>query len=242
MNINENKRACKLIYMISAFCVFSAFIIMLAEIFITALPDGARVQVTAKELLEMYHRNWFMGMRYMGLMNIFSTTVMIPVFLSIYSIHREENEILALLSLIVCLLGYAIFMSDNVSFPLLNLSNKYFAATFEGEKAILISAAEALIAKGSSHSSGTFPGFLLSQIGSMLFCILIISGKKFRKKTGIFGITAFSFLLLFEVTSSFISSLYNQAMILAMIGGISALTWYVFVGFELLRFARVKER
>jgi hypothetical protein len=238
MDINGNDKEWKLFHKISAFCVFLAFFIMLAEIFITALPDGARVQLSAKELLEMYNRNWFMGMRYMGLMNIFATTLMIPVFLSFFAIHKKSNKEFAICSLVICLLSYTIFMSDNVSFPILNLSKKYLITNLESEKVMIISAAEALIAKGASHTPGTFPGFLLAQIGSILFCTLMVVGKKFRKKTGIIGIIAFTFLLIFEVLSSFISSLYNQAMIFAMIGGISALTWYIFVGFELLRFAK----
>ena len=182
MNAFGNEKEWKLLYKISAFCVFIAFFVMLAEIFITALPDGARVQLSAKELLEMYNRNWFMGMRYMGLMNIFATTLMIPVFLSFFTIHRKSNTVFSCFSLVLCLLGYAIFTSDYVSFSILNLSSKYLMTNIESEKTMIISATQALFAKGASHTPGTFPGFLLSEIGTILFCVLMILGRNLRRK------------------------------------------------------------
>lgn len=239
--MDYNSREWKLFYKISAFCVFTAFLVMIAEIFITALPDGARVQLSAVELLEMYNRNLFMGMRFMGLMNIFATSLMIPIFLSFFVIHRERHNVLSLLSLILCLMGYVVFMSDNVSFPILSLSNRYLTTNIESEKLIIISATEGLMAKGASHTPGTFPGFLLGQVGSILFCVLMILGNRFKKSTGILGVIAFTFLLIFEVVSSFVHSLFDQAMILAMIGGISAITWYIKVGIELLKIAKIEE-
>lgn len=208
--------------------------VMLMEIFITALPDGARLQLTSHQLLELYNRNWFMGMRYMGLINIIASTLMIPVFYSLYGAHRNSNKVFAEFALLVALISYAVFLSDNVAFPILELSKKYSIAN-ESEKILLITATEALFSKGASHTPGTFPGFLLGQVGGILFSIVIIQGNIFNKITGIIGIIAFTFLLIFEILSSFISSLYQQAMIFAMIGGISALTWYVFVGVELLK-------
>ncbi|MBN2737386.1 MAG: DUF4386 family protein [Spirochaetales bacterium] len=220
--------------LIGAVCVFSAMFVMLMEIFLTSLPDGARIQLTSQQLLEMYNRNWFMGMRYMGLINIIASTLMIPVYYSLYGVHRDSNKVFAGFALVIAIISYAVFLSDNVSFPILELSKKYSAAS-ESEKLLLVTATESLFAKGASHTPGTFPGFLLGQLGSILFNIVIIKGKQFKKIIGIIGTIAFSFLLIFEILSSFITSHYQQAMIFAMMGGISAITWYVLIGLEFLK-------
>lgn len=237
MEIDSKEAEWKTSYYLGALCVFTATVVMLAEIFITALPDGAPVQLTSEGLLEMYNRNWFMGMRYMGLMNMISSTLLIPVFFSLFGAHRNTNGVLAAFALVIALISYAVFLSDNVSFPILLLSKKYTMAN-EIERTALITATEALFSKGASHTPGTFPGFLLGQIGSILFCIVIIIGRVFKKRTGIIGLIAFVFLLIFEVISSFMSSLFKQAMIFAMIGGISAIVWFILVGVELTKHAK----
>jgi hypothetical protein len=234
MDNTSNEKQWQKMYLIGAVSSFTAMLVMIAEIFITALPDGAPVQLTMTKLLEMYNRNWFMGMRYMGLMNIFASTLLIPVFISLYGVHRKTNRLFAPIALIISLIGYIIFMSDNVAFPILELSRKYSLSDSESEKMMILSAVEALFAKGASHTPGTFPGFFIGQIASIFFCIVIISGKIFKKKTGIIGLIAFIFLLIFEIVASFIKSLFNQAMIFAVIGGISAIIWYILVGLELI--------
>jgi hypothetical protein len=237
MEIKSKETGWKSFYYLGVLCVFSATAVMLAEIFITALPDGAPIQLTSKQLHEMYNRNWFMGMRYMGLMNMIASTLMIPVFFSLFGAHRNTNGVLAAFALVIALISYTVFLSDNVSFSILLLSKKYAVAN-EIERTALITATETLFSKGASHTPGTFPGFLLGLIGSILFNIVIIKGKVFKKITGIIGVIAFLFLLIFEVLSSFISSLYMQAMIFAMIGGISVIVWYILVGLELTKHAK----
>jgi len=225
----------KNMYRIGAICVFSAVLVMLTEIFLTALPDGARVPLTIGGLFDMYHRNWFMAMRYMGLINMIATTLMIPVFFALYGLHREKYHVSAGLLLLIYIAGYAIFMADNSSFALLELSGKYELASSENMRLSLLAAGEALFAKGASHTPGIFPGFFIGELTSFLFCVIMLKGKVFSKTTAITGMIGFSFLFVFEVSSSFIPSLYDPAMIFAMIGGISVITWYILMGLRLFK-------
>jgi hypothetical protein len=91
----------KMLYKAGAVSVYSAMVIMVIEILLTALPEGARVYHNIGELLEMYNRHWFMAMRYMGLMNIFATTLMIPVFFALFGLHREKILVFSGLALIL---------------------------------------------------------------------------------------------------------------------------------------------
>ena len=235
MELNRNELQWKNIYRIGAICVFSAALVMITEILLTTLPDGARDLSTLPELFEMYERNWFMAMRYMGLINIIATTLMIPVFFSLYGLHRERHNVYAGLILLLYIAGYTIFMADNSSFAMLELSRKYELASSESMKSSLLSAGEALFAKGASHTPGTFPGFFIGELTSILFCVIMLNGKVFRRITAIMGLIGFLFMFIFEVCSSFIPLLYDTSMIFAMLGGISIIIWYIMMGLKLFK-------
>jgi hypothetical protein len=53
----------KRFYKIGSISVFLAVLVMLTEIFLTALPDGNRAKITVEQLFDMYNRNWFMAMK-----------------------------------------------------------------------------------------------------------------------------------------------------------------------------------
>jgi len=168
-------------------------------------------------------------------MNIFATTLAIPVFFALYGLYREKLQIYAGLALITAIIGYVIFMADNVSFAFLELAKKYSEVGTDTDKSQLIAAGEALFAKGASHTPGTFPGFLLGQIAGLLFSFIILKGGVLKKSIGNIGLVSFTFLILFEITSSFIPSMYNQSMIFVGIGGVLALVWYIMLGLGLLK-------
>jgi len=222
----------KIFYKIGGISVFLALLTMLTEIFLTALPDGAPELRSIADLYEMYNRNWFMAMRYMGLINIVGICFLIPFFFALFGLHQEKMPVFSGFALLLIILSYAIFFADNASFAFLELAKKYSIAD-ETEKIALISAGEALFAKGASHTPGTFPGFIIGQIATICFSVIILKSLLLKKIVGIIGIIAYSFLAVFEITSSFISSI-DTAMIFAMIGGILSLIWFALVGTALL--------
>jgi hypothetical protein len=238
MDNNTFEKHWKLFYKIGAISVFLAVLVMLTEIFLTALPDGSRAELTVEQLFNMYNRNCFMAMRYMGLMNIIASTLMLPVFFSLYGLYRHNLKVFASFTLILSLAGYVIFMADNTAFAFLELAEKYSKEISDTNKTILLAAGEALIARGASHTPGTFPGFLIGEIGGILFSIIILIGGILKKSTGIIGLIGCSFLLIFEIISSFIGTLFHESIIVAMIGGIMTLAWYVLIGLGLLKNSR----
>lgn len=237
MDKNPNDLNWKILYKIGAVAVLLTVLIMVAEIFLTMLPDGSRSNNGPGDIyswFSLFDRNWFMAMRNLGLINIFATTLTIPVYFSLFGLHYKRNIVPAAMSLILFLVSYAIFMADNVAFPMLALSWKYSIADPES-KQFLLGAGEALLAKGISHTPGTFPGFFLSELAAILISIVIFQSGILKKRVGVIGIMAFSLMLVFEVLSSFYIHLFSIAMVIAVFGGILALTWYVLLGISLYR-------
>ena len=231
----------KSLYKISAIAVFATVLIMTAEIILTMLPDGSRATtgtLTIAGWFELFERNWFMAMRNLGLINLIATTLTIPVFFSLFGLHRKENVVYAGFAFIVFLASYAIFVADNAALPMLALSIKYSSMDSESQKIVLLAAGEALIVRGGSHTPGSFPGFFLSEMASIIMCIVMLKGKTFKKITSKIGLIAFVFLFIFEVVSSFMPSLFEAAMVFAAIGGILAIYWYVMLGKGLLMLSK----
>lgn len=240
MKVSGNKSDWKMLYKICFVAVFLTIIIMVSEIILSSFPDGSRTDSGVGEINEwfaLFDRNWFMAMRNLGLINIIATTLTIPLYFSLFGLHYENNTALAGFSLVLFALGYAVFMADNVAFPMLALSWKYAGATAES-KEIFLAAGEALLAKGISHTPGTFPGFILSESAAILVSLLIIVGGKIKKGVGVLGLVSFLMMIIFEILSSFYPNLFSVSMIFAMIGGILALIWYLLLGINFYRFSK----
>ncbi|MBN2613048.1 MAG: hypothetical protein JXB00_15950 [Bacteroidales bacterium] len=223
-------------YKIGAICALLAFLFMVAEIMLTALPDGTIAEFNTLQVFELYNTNRFMAMRNMGLINIFATTLALPVYFALYGLHRDKQKVAAAFALLLCVVSYAIFMADNAVFPFIHLADKYLNTSSADEKAILLAAGEALFAKGASHTPGTFPGFFLGQIAGIIVSIVIIKGKILKKSAGITGLIAFTFLLLFEILSSFFGITSRGVYFIVGVGGIFALAWYLFIAAGLFRY------
>ena len=56
-----------------------------------------------------------------------------------------------------------------------------------------------------------------------------LRGKIFNQAAAYAGMLVFGMLLLFEFFSSFVAGLNNLTMILAMIGGLATMAWYILI-------------
>ncbi len=215
--------------------VFSIIVILigLAEIIFTFLPDGGAEQTTVMDWFNLFQRNPFMGMRNLGLVNIFLVSFGIPVTITLYLAHSKVDKPLALLAMVVSLLGSAIFFATNRTFPMLELSSQYITAITDTQKVIIEAAGKSMLAVGESHTPGTFLAFFISTLGGLLISIVMLRNNIFGKVNAIIGIISFCFLMLFEVLSDFIASLNDITMGVAMVGGILNMVWHVLIAIRL---------
>ena len=112
---------------------------------------------------------------------------------------------------------------------MLDLSNQYALATTEAQRAVLAAAGQAMLSVGQSHTPGTFIAFFLSEFAGLLMSVVMLRDKLFSKANAYVGILGFSFLLIFEICTSFVPALQGVMMIFAMLGGILSLVWDILV-------------
>jgi hypothetical protein len=222
----------KSLYKIGGAIALIVVLVALLEVIITFFPGGGRTDpgsVTVIDWFTLFQNNWFLGLRNLGLLNIIITTLGIPIFFALFSAHRRVNITYAALAMVIAFIGVAVFLATNRAFSMLDLSSQYAAATSDVQRAMLAAAGQAMLSVGQSHAPGTFLGFFLSEVASMIISIVMLQGKVFSKVTAYLGILGFGLLLVFEVCSSFVPALFNVAMLFAMSGGLLSMVWYILI-------------
>jgi hypothetical protein len=210
----------------------------LLEIVITFLPGGNISTKTVLDWFALFQDYPFMGLRNLGLINIILVALSIPVNLALFGAHRKVNPGYAALAVIASFIGAAIFYGTNRAFPMLDLSNRYAAATTDAQRAMLAAAGQALLAVGESHTLGTFIAFFFSEISSILMGMVMLQGKVFSRATAIVGILAFGLLMIFDISISFMPALGSSALVFALPGGLLSMAWDILIARRLFQLAK----
>lgn len=211
----------------------------LAEIMITYLPGGYSTAETVTDWFALLQNNPFLGLRNLGLLNIVMTSLGIPLTFALFWVHRKSSLTLAPLTLILAMIGTAIFFATNRAFPMLDLSAQYMVTTSDAQKNILEAAGKAMLAVGQSHTPGTFLAFAFSEMAGILIALVMLRGKLFNKVAVFSGLIGYSFLFIFEILSSFVPSTHNMILIVATVGGLCNITWYLLAGLRLFQLGKL---
>lgn len=221
------------LYKIGGFAALGTVLVGVIEIGITFLPGGNTHEKTVFDWITLFQNNPFMGLRNLGLLNLLFYAMDIPIFFSLFVAHRKTDQTLASLAMIISFIGVAVFYATNRAFAMLDISNQYSLAATEAQKSIIAAAGQAMLSVGQSHTPGTFIAFFLTESASLLVSIVMLRGKIFTKGNAYLGFSGFTLMLFFEVCTSFIPALQNDAMIFAMLGGVLSLVWEILVAQKL---------
>lgn len=225
-------------YKLSGVAAVLIVLTALLEIILTFLPGGYASSDTVTDWFVLFQNNWFLGLRNLGLLNIVMTLLGIPMFFALYVTHRNIDPPYSALAMIISFIGVAVFYATNRSFPMLDLSNQYAAATTDAQRAMLLAAGQSMLSVGESHTPGTFIAFFLSEVAGILISFVMLRSKVFSPLNAYFGILGFSLLLIFEVCSSFVPALADVVLIFAMCGGLMSMAWYILIARRLFQLSR----
>jgi hypothetical protein len=227
------------IYKLGGIAALIAFALFLLDIIISF--GGGDVDpntLTAVDWYAIYENNRLFGLRMLGFINVISLTVTIPLYLAIYALHKESYKVYATLTIILYLIGTAIYLSNNAAIPMSVLGSKYFAAATVSQRELLAAAGEAILAKGADFTPGSFIGFILTEAAGIFFSLIMLGGGIFSGKTAWAGILGFTLLTVFTVWVTFVSGYFQIAMITAMFGGIFSLAWHLLTARRLLQLSQ----
>ena len=225
-----------LLYKLGSIAAIGAVLVGIVEIAITFFPGGNASQESVYEWFLFCQQSPFLGLRNLGLLNIFLNTLAIFTYLALYGVHRQTPyQPLAALAVIISFLGIGVFFATNRAFAMLGLSQQFAVAADEAQRAALIAAGQAMLSVGASHSPGTFLAFFLSESAGVLISVVMLRSNVFGRLAAYAGILGFSILLLFEFITSFFSGLVTATMILSMLGGLMSMVWYILIARRLFQ-------
>jgi len=209
----------------------AALLIALAGI-VDAVTSGAGAAarsnstVSVTEWFTLFQTDAFHAFSNLGVINILTLSLGIPVTLALYRAHRRERAALAGLAAVLFFIGAAVYFSSNTVFSLFALSRQY-AAALEAQKALLEAAGQALLAQGADLTPGTFAGFALTQTAGLLFSGVMLRGSVFGKWTGAAGLAGYGLTSVFFILAAFAPARFDTAMAFAMPGGLLLMAYQV---------------
>ncbi len=227
------------IYMLGAITAFIAILGTIVDIIIgSSLGEGlASIPDTAIGKFAQFHENWLLGLYNLDLLNVCIIALMIPAYFALWAAHRRVNMAYVALAAIVYFVGATVFITNNSALAMLELSNKYAAAS-EAQKPLLAAAGEAMIARGAHGSPGAFAGFILSTIASTIMSFGMLKGRVFGRTTAYLGIIGSILLLVYVILVTFVPEVKNIAVIVAAPGGLLALAWTIMFTLKLFQIGR----
>lgn len=222
------------IYRLGAAVAFVAVAALLFDIALASMPGwGPQTAPTAAAgWLEQFAENPWLGLRNLDLLNVTVSVVSIPLYLALYGAHRRSEPGLALLGFTFVAVGTALFAAANAALPMLGLAREYAAAPL-AERVVLEAAAAGLLARGAHGSLGAFPGFLLSEIGTLVIALAMVRGRVFGRVASWLGVLGAASLIVYSLLMTFALVPTEQVVALAAPGGLALIAWQLLVGRKL---------
>ena len=207
---------------------------------ITSMLGGEARENSAISVVEwfmLFQNDRFYAFSYLGIINVITLSLGIPLYLALYHAHQQEQPAFAALAAMLFFIGTAIYISSNTVFSLFALSKQYAAAA-ESQKPLLEAAGRALLAQGADLTPGTFMGFFFTQIAGLLISGIMLRGRVFGKWIGGVGLVGYGLTSIFFVLSAFAPQSFNMAMSFAMPGGLLLVAYQIMLARKLFQLAQ----
>lgn len=193
--------------------------------------------ISVAEWFALFEDSPFSAFSCLGLINMVTLSLGIPVFLALGHVHWKTQPAFAALAVAFFLVGVTIYVSRNTVFSMFALSRQYAAAA-EAQKPFLEAGGRVLLAQGADLTPGTFTGFFFTQIAGLLIASVMLQGGVFGKWVGMLGLAGYILTSIFFVLAAFVPGSFNSALWLAMPGGLLLLAYHALLVRKFVQLAR----
>lgn len=190
---------------------------------------------TAQGIFDMLSENRLMGLLRLDLLTTLTMPLYYLLFLGLYVSLKKTHGMVALMAALLGGAGLTLFLSAPSAFSWLTLSDKFAAATSEGQKSLFLAAGEAILAADMWHSSTAFVGGLLLQTSTLLFSVVMLRSNAFSKLTAWIGVVTHGLDLAHILLMPFIPAV---GVLLMMIGGTIYLAWFPLLARDFFRLGK----
>jgi hypothetical protein len=174
-------------------------------------------------------KNPLLGMRNLDFLNVTLSVVSLPLYIALLGAQRRSSPGGAILGLLLVCVGTAAFVASNAALPMLELSRQYASTAVPAARLASRSAGEALLARGAHGSYGAFPGFVISEIGTLVMALAMLRGRVFGRSVAWVGVAGTAALMVYSAGATFVSGSSALVTMIAAPGGLLMMVWYVLV-------------
>lgn len=197
----------------------------------------ARQPVTPADWFALLEANGLAGVILLNGLDLINYALVGLMILGLHAALKHLDKTAMTLAAVLALAGVAIYFSSNQAFALLSLSRQYRAAATEGQRALLLSAGQTLLAMNDHavFGTGVFWGFTLVTVSCLIISMVMLRSRAFSRTTAWMGIIANALGLGYFFTLAFIPPL---TFIPLSASAPLLMVWYILTGLGLLKLCR----
>ncbi len=220
INTFGEERSWQKLCRIGGYAALLSFCLALFDLIFGFVTDVSS-KVTAVDRFSELKDSTFIGLYHLDFLKMINSFIMIPVYFSLYAIHRRSYMPYITFAILLALFGTMIFIINNPALPMLELSHKFHNTMDVNEKIYYAAAGEAVLSEGST---GSF-GYILVPFGNIFISVVMLKSKIFRELIGYFGLIGNILILLYVIFDT---------VIIAVPGGLLYLMWILLIGLKLI--------
>lgn len=200
-----------------------AFTVIQVIVFLASPPPD-----TVLGWFKLFHRNALLGLLDMDLLMIADVVLSTIVTLALVVVLWRVAPGLMALAGALGLLGAATFFASNPAFSMLALSNKYWNATTDAQRAAFLAAGEAM--KSTWNGSAYLVFYELGAVTVLIIGFVMLRSTVFSRTTALIGL-ATGVLMLWPPVNTVL-------IVVSLLSLLPMAIWYVLVALRLIRIAR----
>ncbi|MGO9323830.1 MAG: hypothetical protein ACLP07_04665 [Terracidiphilus sp.] len=194
---------------------------------------------SASQAFDLLQHHRAVGLLRLDLPTVAALPLYYLLFLSLFVALRRSDRANSLLSTALAFAGVTLVLATPTALSMVQLSDKFAAATSDTARNQLLAAGEAIMAADIWHSTGAILGGVLLQCGAELISVVMLRGAVFSKVTAWLGIIVHGLDLAHILGGLFLPV---SGVILLAIAGPLYPFWFLLVGLRLLKLAASNDR
>jgi hypothetical protein len=202
--------------------------------------------ITVSDWFALLQSNRLLGLSYLNIFDIVNYALVSLMFLALYAVLKRVNKSYMAIAMLLGFLGIAVYFASNTAFTMLSLSDQYAASTTDVQRAMLLSAGEAMLAINRFTSPGAHPGsggymsLLLIAVAGMITSIVMLRSNVFNRTIAYVGILASAFDLAYCIAFVFVPTVDIEllAVIFIPAAGLFLMIWHIMVGWRLYQIGK----
>lgn len=171
---------------------------------------------TVQDFVTLFQKNGFLGLLSMDLLYIIDNTLLILVYLGLFTALKNDAPSAALIALVLGLVGIAAYYSSNTAFQMLSLSSQYASSSDPAQKSILLGAAQAMLETYKGTAFDVY--YVLNAAVLLIFAWIMQRGTLFNRATTLWAWAA-GILMLIPSTAGSVGLVFSL---------LSLIPWMVF--------------